>query len=413
MRGPEIRDYDGGNDYAVVDVPAFQSIAILPAAQLDPIVRFFDPKLEALLADNFGILHHPGEVAEKYARPLRASDLGSLVGLDLNHLDIEYLDGLEFATRLKHLNLAFNDLRDGSEYPLIPRISTDPITVGQQLGLSNLRTLAMDFNRQLQLDYVGLMTKLTALSADHAAALSLGSLSNLRDLAFLSIDEESNLVSGRANISDLSVLANLKKLVSLSLREQGVSDLSPLENLDWLKHLYLDGNQITSIESIAGQRIGDDDDSTYLGLSPSRFTFDLAANTLYGPTSWQGNLGTVADTYQGDYRFQGPDGVRDPLLLSTFVTWRFSELAEGDYDIFVTWPANPDRATHAEWRGAFGKANGNVGGVQTEDLEPIVFDQRLRPDGFVFGGVPWQQIGNFRLEVERLTNGTMDSPTSH
>ena len=54
------------------------------------------------------------------------------------------------------------------------------------------------------------------------------------------------------NISSITLLAGMTKMVTLSLPENKITDLTPLVKLTNLTHLQLSSNQITDIAPLAG-----------------------------------------------------------------------------------------------------------------------------------------------------------------
>ena len=86
------------------------------------------------------------------------------------------------------------------------------------------------------------LTSLTELSLSNNPISDLSPLQNLSNLTELSLRHNS--------ISDLSPLQNLSNLTELSLRHNSISDLSPLQNLSNLETLSLSNNPISDISPL-------------------------------------------------------------------------------------------------------------------------------------------------------------------
>ena len=137
-------------------------------------------------------------------------------------------------SRLKTLNAA--------------RDQKDELPISNLSGLEHateLELLNLWQNRQISdLSPLADLTKLRSLS------LGTNIISDLSPLAGLI--QLSQLHLGGNQISDLSPLADLTKLRELGLGSNQISDLSPLVGLKQLNELYLDNNQISDLSPLAG-----------------------------------------------------------------------------------------------------------------------------------------------------------------
>ncbi len=69
--------------------------------------------MEFALAKEIGIpITSPAIGKAQLARPIRLSDMASLTNLDLSNLQLTTIEGLQYASNLRTLNLANNFLTD-------------------------------------------------------------------------------------------------------------------------------------------------------------------------------------------------------------------------------------------------------------------------------------------------------------
>ncbi|MCC6474223.1 MAG: hypothetical protein IT514_10805, partial [Burkholderiales bacterium] len=125
----------------------------------------------------------------------------------------------------------------------------------------------------------------------------------------------------REPIEVLVPLVGQDDLQMLSLKGNNIADIQPLAHLDALQVVRLDDNRIRNIEELLGRRVIDDGDPGFL---------------LSG--EWQSNLAPVASAFENDYLF------RFGLSSSDRARWTFSNLEEGDYEVWVTWISGPARS---------------------------------------------------------------------
>ncbi len=94
--------------------------------------------------------------------------------------------------------------------------------------------------------------------------------------------------------------------------------------------------------------------------------------------AWQD--GTDSDGWQGDHRVLASESVDGK---ATWVT----RVQPGNYEIFATWPADPQNAVSATYRVLDG--NNSAG--------TITHDQRMSPDDGEFDGATWKSLGVFNV----------------
>ncbi len=127
----------------------------------------------------------------------------------------------------------------------------DTITASDMKTLGQLRAPNADISNLAGLE---LATNLTELSLGDeyvdGVSINSNSVSDLSPLAGLTKLRSLSLPSN--NISDLSPLAGLTNLGYLSLDDNAISDISPLAGLTSLGRLHLSGNAISDISALAG-----------------------------------------------------------------------------------------------------------------------------------------------------------------
>ncbi|MCV9884481.1 leucine-rich repeat domain-containing protein [Metabacillus halosaccharovorans] len=148
-------------------------------------IKIADANLEDAIRNELGISN----------RDLTDRDLESLTSLSASGLDIESLEGLEYAVNLQYLNVSFNRITDLS--PLA--------------GLTSLQSLSLWDNKVKDLT-------------------SLAGLTNLTDL-----DLDTN------DVTDVSPLSGLTKLQTLWLINNEITDITALYKLMNLENVYVNG----------------------------------------------------------------------------------------------------------------------------------------------------------------------------
>lgn len=205
------------------------------------VVNIPDPGLRAVIAKALG---------KAPDTAITRADMATLKRLVGNNKDIRDLTGVEFATRLEHLDLPHNliadltpvaeltQLRDlDLQYNLISNIS--PIA-----GLINLTRFNIGGNLVSDLSPIASLVNLGVLR------VSRNTISDISPLAGLI-----NLRSFRSwgnPIADLSAFAGLAKLQSIDICGGAVSDLGPLAGLTGVTELYFVNNAISDVSPLAG-----------------------------------------------------------------------------------------------------------------------------------------------------------------
>ena len=370
LAGPEVHDFNGTEDFALTNVTASDSISNRIAAQIDPVVAIPDSRLQEELARILGIPTTNNFITlPTLARPIRASDMASLIELNLGGMPVVQLTGLEFATNLQSLNLS--DTFVGSFTPLTALTSQDPIDAGAPRGTAHLKYLSVDRVPMVStLDWLANFTELRGLSLDVLGVPSstVTNLSRMKELEFLSLEGNGNNLDYQA----LSTIAGLKQLRSLNLSDNKLYDLGPLSNLDKLEHLYAKNSSVGDLRTWMTQSMSDMPPSS-LGPSESIVT----SSTSVG--DWHTNQAATSVAWDGYYQWIEPSD-------TATASWSFGNLPEGDYELWMSWPAGDNRASDVAFQVESSIPGGNV------QLSTARVDQRLAPQGEVVGGLPWQKL---------------------
>ncbi|MBE3071215.1 MAG: VCBS repeat-containing protein, partial [Planctomycetes bacterium] len=312
-----------------------------PPAVIDPLVgdQFTDSALIEAVAAALGVpVVHTADGA-RFLLPLRAGDLNTLTRLDLAGLDIESLEGLQYARNLLSLNLASLDLA-GLLGPLepgmagvnLPEGAPVPPDANTQIGLAKLRYLSLDS---------------TGIGDEDLEALEL--LANL--LVFSAADN---------SLTDVSALHLMTDLGYVDLSGNAIRSIAVLGGMRDLRYARLAGNDILDIGPLVGGYLVDDGD-WYAGYSQSE--------------RWFRNIETTDVAWGGDYRFMAAEDGRT-------ATWTFDEIPFGEYLVLATWHAHEGYATSALY-----VVNGG-GDVRV--------DQTVAPAGPAYGGQAFQILGTYQ-----------------
>ena len=193
--------------------------------------------------------------------------------LNAEEMDIQSLEGLQFATNLEELGLHDNPISDLSPLSGLTTLKEIRLTgksfsdLSPLAGLINLEGVGFWKTSVSDLSPLSGLTKLRWLQFSNTPISDLSPLAGLtglkrleiyaaKDLDLLPLKGLTNLVKLRVNstfVSDISPLSGLTNLESLSLEANGrISDISPLASLKNLKELTLTRNGIVDVSLLAG-----------------------------------------------------------------------------------------------------------------------------------------------------------------
>ncbi len=174
-----------------------------------------------------------------------------LTTLTLRNCGISSLSGIEALTKLTHLDLGKNVLRNLS-----------PLS-----GLTGLQILHLDHNAIVELDALQRLTSLQELD------LSYNSISNLKPI--VSLPALQQLILSHNGLTELPSFNKLKSLIHLDLSFNKLSAITSLSALVNLEELLITNNQITSLSPLA----------TLIKLQ----SLDFSNNKVTGLPTWNKN----------------------------------------------------------------------------------------------------------------------------
>lgn len=222
------------------------------------------------------------------------TNLTSLEELNLPHNNLSDLSPISWMTNLVKLNLDNNHISD----------------ISFLKGLKKLEELSLDFNYVSDISVLKYLTWLKVLSIDQSYwdknISNISVLKNLRDLEKLGLSDQNisdisilknntkldTLYLSHNNISDISPLKNLKNLTLLSLWQNNISNISILSNLKNLQVLTLDVNNITDISALAWLI-----NLNHLALNNNNITDISALSNLINLSNlylWENNISDIS-----------------------------------------------------------------------------------------------------------------------
>ena len=203
---------------------------------------------------------------------ITAEDMTTLMYLNAEEMDIQSLEGLQFATNLEELNLRGNPLSDLSALSGLTtlkeiRFSGESLSnLSPLAGLGNLEGVGFWKTAISDLSPLAGLAKLRWLVFNNSPVSDLSplvGLTNLKRLETYASKEPdlsplkglTNLIRlriGSSGVSDLSPLAGLINLEELELfSNRRISDVSPLRSLRKLRRLRLERNNISDVSPLA------------------------------------------------------------------------------------------------------------------------------------------------------------------
>ena len=251
----------------------------IPVPDPDPIFRdpsnlVPDANLRAAIAEALG---------KPSGASLKTEDIARLTELVADEKDISDLRGLEYAVKLKRIELRHNAISDLSPLaglrhlnniklydnritdisPLKGLISVDWLGLEENeirdlsplAGLRRLNGLGIEGNPVSDVSPLAGMLSLEGINARHTAISDFSPLAKLPRLRWIEF-------SGNASISKLPSLKGLKTLRRLEINRTGISDISGLSEFTQLQELTLHDNLIKDVSPLANLK-----NLTYLNLS--------------------------------------------------------------------------------------------------------------------------------------------------
>jgi Leucine-rich repeat (LRR) protein len=196
----------------VVPDDATQNTSTEAPTSSDEVIVFNDDALETYIR---AAMNKPeGDITVADAQAVTELEL-SQMGVEKNQPYIHNLTALKYFTNLDYLGLGY--AVQNADDP------TAPVDISPLAGL----------------------TKLTSLQMGGVVIDDLSAVADLKNLISLTV------FNGEQAL-DLTPLAGLTSLQALTLRNNKITDISPLKGLTSLGYLDLEGNQITDVTPLAG-----------------------------------------------------------------------------------------------------------------------------------------------------------------
>lgn len=256
---------------------------------------------------------------------LTKTDLESITEIVFAGKDIASLEGLNYCTNLKSLQMINNEVSDLSPLSNLTnlkeiRLDTNNISdISPLANLTNLTSITIGGNKISDISPLANLTNLEDLYLQQNNITDISPLSNLTNLKCLDLDIN--------NISDISILSNLKKLALLYINKNNLSDISPLANLHELGHLELNQNKIINISPLANLT-----SLYYLSLREQNTTITVHRN-FFG-TTIENPLKTLDGSSVTDITKISGEGSYNKE--SNTITWKGIHILKSQYYTFRT-----------------------------------------------------------------------------
>ncbi|OPZ94418.1 MAG: Internalin-A precursor [Firmicutes bacterium ADurb.Bin419] len=218
------------------------------------------------------------EIRAKAGKPsgkLSLEDMQVVTELDLSNKGIVDLQGIQYLTNLRELDLTGNNIKfidNLKNLTSLQELSLNQNSIENIQALSylkNLEQLDLFSNQISDLSPLAELVKLKQLSVMENKISDVSMLKNLLNLEILvlqnneisDISSLGNLVNlkelylGQNKIEDISMMGTLSGLEILMLKDNKISDITGLKDLHELQELYLNGNPVTDYSVLANAGI--------------------------------------------------------------------------------------------------------------------------------------------------------------
>ena len=265
----EVRDLENSEKLTPPD--AAERIVNSSVPAVDPLVNgaVNDPVLVAALAAALDVpaVPAPGGGLD-FGVPVHASDLGTIVRLDLSNLGLTDLTGIEYATNLLSLNVSGNSLH-GLLGPLEPGVAeVGRPGAGSRVGLARLNYLMIDSAGLDDADLMSieLLSELRLLTAAGNNLTSTDALHLMTHMTWLDLSaNELNSVAGLGAMTDLQVarladnhLVDIGPLAGASIIDEGDWDGGYGESDRWFASQHSVERYLPERLPLHGSRTGQD-----------------------------------------------------------------------------------------------------------------------------------------------------------
>jgi len=203
------------------------------AVTTDQVIDFGDDVLEALVRE---AMNRPtGDITVADAEAVTELDMQQQ-GVDPNQPYIHNLDALKCFKNLTYLGLGY--AVQNADDP------SAPIDISSFAGMTKLESLQLG---GLVIDDLSVVANMPNLMS-----LTVFGGKRLTDISALANETNLEALTLRGNlISDITPLAGLTKLRYIDLQDNAISDVTPLTGLTKLERLFLEQNPITDYSPLA------------------------------------------------------------------------------------------------------------------------------------------------------------------
>ncbi len=209
------------------------SAAPTAAATNDQVIEFGDDVLDTLVRE---AMNRPtGDITVADAEAVTELDMQQQ-GVDPNQPYIHNLDALKYFKNLTYLGLGY--AVQNADDP------SAPIDISSFAGMTKLESLQLG---GLVIDDLSVVANMPNLMS-----LTVFGGKRLTDISALANETNLEALTLRGNlISDITPLAGLTKLRYIDLQDNAISDVTPLTGLTNLERLFLEKNPITDYAPLA------------------------------------------------------------------------------------------------------------------------------------------------------------------
>lgn len=200
------------------------------------VVEFSDPQLETYMKNLLDL------------DLILVKDIMMIETLDLSHLSLTSIGGLEYFESLKQLNLSHNNLLYADELGALSSLEVLDLSQNHILDTSFIETMTKI--RQLNLSSNDLVSERLHIQSDSLNQLLLDNnylrfLNNNIDASNLHV-----LSIRHNNLEDITDVETFTTLLQLQMSQNNLSDIEPMSSLENLVFLDLSHNAITKLSAL-------------------------------------------------------------------------------------------------------------------------------------------------------------------
>lgn len=185
---------------------------------------------------------------DKMEGTIYSKELENIETLEANNLDITDINGIQFCTGIKGLNLSNNKIVDISYLESLKELRFIDLSSNQIVDISALSELDELENVVLYNNYI---EDISPLKNHKKIDTLLLYLNRIKDISAIgTIDNLKYLYLSDNEIDNIEVLKNNTELITLGLYSNNIKNLEPLEGMKNLKTLQIENNKISDIKPL-------------------------------------------------------------------------------------------------------------------------------------------------------------------